>query len=256
MTKEPVIRVFCSIETLDLFQIDQIYRESSLENARSWYPDLPLHEALQKYEQGHHDYLVEHFFSDGGLLMLLESGGHYLCALRLYLQEPERYFIEALETRPDERQKGYAKLLMQEMMLYLHEHCDFCTVRSHVSKRNLASLRTHASVGFHAETDYVMEDGIRDGSRLCLFWDNSQFSRISRFEKIMEHLSDPDARKSIPEEVFRWELSCLVNYYSGHLWRRDYEADEKGMFPQRLKRGVLSQDAIYDLLSEYEELLH
>ena len=37
-------------------------------------------------------------------------------------------------------------------------------------------------------------------------------------------------------------------YYSD--WRKDYEADEAGKLPADLKRGVLSEDALYDLLTD------
>ena len=45
----------------------------------------------------------------------------------------------------------------------------------------------------------------------------------------------------------------LEAYYTGGVWLGDYEADEKGAWPADLKRGVLSQDAVYDLLSALEE---
>ena len=38
-------------------------------------------------------------------------------------------------------------------------------------------------------------------------------------------------------------------------WLRDYEADERGELPVGLKRGVLSQDALYDLLTSVREVL-
>ena len=254
MMGDPVFLVYCSGDDLDYAQLDQVYLESSLENASSWHPELTPEDALAKYERGHHAYLENEFFPQGGMLMLLKQE-HYVCALRLYPLEADRFYIEALETRPDARNRGYAKMLLQEMTLYLTERSCVCTVRSHVSKRNLASLRAHASAGFHAETDYVMEDGVRDGSRVSLLWDNAQLSRISRFEKIYDHLAAPDAIETIPEDQFRAELSCLDQYYSSRLWRIDFEADEKGILPQRLKRGVLSEDAIYLLLTEYQELL-
>jgi len=46
------------------------------------------------------------------------------------------------------------------------------------------------------------------------------------------------------------KLRILDDYYTSGQWREDYEADEKGLWPEDLKRGVLSQDALYDLLSE------
>lgn len=46
------------------------------------------------------------------------------------------------------------------------------------------------------------------------------------------------------------KLRMLENYYTSGQWRDDYEADEQGLLPDDLKRGILSQDALYDLLTE------
>ena len=42
----------------------------------------------------------------------------------------------------------------------------------------------------------------------------------------------------------------LRDYYSGGQWLRDYEAEERGELPADLKRGVLSQDGLWNLLEE------
>lgn len=42
----------------------------------------------------------------------------------------------------------------------------------------------------------------------------------------------------------------LKNYYENGLWQSDYETDERGEIPKSLKRGVLSQDGLYDLLEK------
>ena len=52
----------------------------------------------------------------------------------------------------------------------------------------------------------------------------------------------------------REDVEALSDYYENGCWRQDYEADEAGALPENLKRGVLSQDALYDLLAEYEAL--
>lgn len=46
----------------------------------------------------------------------------------------------------------------------------------------------------------------------------------------------------------------LEEYYDSGDWRADFEADEAGLVPEDLKRGVLSEDALYDLLTEHEEV--
>jgi hypothetical protein len=38
------------------------------------------------------------------------------------------------------------------------------------------------------------------------------------------------------------------------LWKLDYAADEAGKLPPDLKRGVLSEDGIWNLLSDYREI--
>ncbi len=45
-------------------------------------------------------------------------------------------------------------------------------------------------------------------------------------------------------------LNELAAYYDNGLWLLDYQADERGELPSELKRGVLSEDGLYNLLSD------
>jgi len=49
-------------------------------------------------------------------------------------------------------------------------------------------------------------------------------------------------------------LRALTAYYEDGRWRADFEADEKGLLPHDLKRGVLSEDTVYNLLTEIAAL--
>ena len=49
------------------------------------------------------------------------------------------------------------------------------------------------------------------------------------------------------------DLRALAAYMDSGDWLRDYEADEQGRIPKDLKRGVLSQDGLYNLLEEVRE---
>ncbi|KAG4107030.1 hypothetical protein H8356DRAFT_921623 [Neocallimastix lanati (nom. inval.)] len=49
------------------------------------------------------------------------------------------------------------------------------------------------------------------------------------------------------------DMKILSDYYSNE-WKQDYEADEEGKIPKDLKRGVLGQDTLYDLFSDYSQL--
>lgn len=47
-------------------------------------------------------------------------------------------------------------------------------------------------------------------------------------------------------------LASLTEYYEGGQWLKDYEADEQGLLPKGLKRGILAQDTLYDFLQGNE----
>ena len=51
------------------------------------------------------------------------------------------------------------------------------------------------------------------------------------------------------------DIKALEEYYSGDGWKEDLAADEAGLLPRDLKRGVLSEDGIYDMLSDNAELI-
>lgn len=80
--------------------------------------------------------------------------------------------------------------------------------------------------------------------------------RISRVREMEARLNrikdwlDGYVTQDIVEDV-----RLLSEYYQGPLWRSDFEADEAGGFPADLLRGVLSEDGIYNVLTEYEKLL-
>ena len=48
-------------------------------------------------------------------------------------------------------------------------------------------------------------------------------------------------------------LQELIECYENGQWLADYEADEVGLLPHNLKRGVLSEDGVYNLLFEIEQ---
>ena len=49
-------------------------------------------------------------------------------------------------------------------------------------------------------------------------------------------------------------LSELKAYYASEDWLRDYADDEAGKLPKDLKRGVLSEDGIWNMISDCHEL--
>ena len=53
----------------------------------------------------------------------------------------------------------------------------------------------------------------------------------------------------------RENFGVLQEYMDSGQWLKDYEEDEKGKLPARLKRGVLSEDGLYNLLADARNLL-
>lgn len=88
-------------------------------------------------------------------------------------------------------------------------------------------------------------------------YNTEAIARIRQMEQYMDELLDvlkrnPEAIKN-DEEVNK-KIKVLTDYMDGGQWLSDYEADERGELPADLKRGVLSQDALYNLLCEIEEI--
>ena len=61
----------------------------------------------------------------------------------------------------------------------------------------------------------------------------------------MEALYD----RALAGEATAEEIAALESYYAGD-WKADFELDEAGLLPANLKRGVLSEDGLYNLLEE------
>ena len=49
-------------------------------------------------------------------------------------------------------------------------------------------------------------------------------------------------------------IATLEKYYASDEWKQDFADDEAGLLPADLKRGVLSEDGIYNLVEQYHEL--
>ena len=82
--------------------------------------------------------------------------------------------------------------------------------------------------------------------------------RISQMEEILDRALSvmAELEKNLSElESLQPHIQKLEAYYTGKDWKADFRLDEQGKLPQDLKRGVLSEDAVYDLLEKNRELL-
>ena len=55
-------------------------------------------------------------------------------------------------------------------------------------------------------------------------------------------------------EAVQEDIAELERYYGSEVWKQDYADDEAGRLPTDLKRGVLSEDGIWNLLEDVCEL--
>lgn len=85
---------------------------------------------------------------------------------------------------------------------------------------------------------------------------NSYEKVIARVKQMEQYMDDVlEVLKNCPETIkknenIRIKIKELENYQESGQWLFDYECDERGGLPADLKRGILSQDMLYDLLCD------
>ena len=88
--------------------------------------------------------------------------------------------------------------------------------------------------------------------------DNKQ--QLARIRLMERHLNRATAAVKRLEAAFdKWEdaqeaIAALEEYYGSDLWKQDLADDEAGRLPADLKRGVLSEDGIWNLLTDARDL--
>ena len=84
---------------------------------------------------------------------------------------------------------------------------------------------------------------------------DAAIERIARMERLFNEAAaamaaGADVRS---DAALAHALQTLGAYMDGGQWLSDYELDGRGELPQALRRGVLSEDGLYNLLTEAEE---
>ncbi|MBQ3064623.1 MAG: DUF4298 domain-containing protein [Clostridia bacterium] len=83
-----------------------------------------------------------------------------------------------------------------------------------------------------------------------------QIERVSYMENcyillLNAYRADPD---SIFEDLcLRYAWNALNDYYKNGQWMEDFLCDERREFPNYLKRGILSEDTLYNFFCDMEE---
>ncbi len=151
-----MLTVATSLRQLNWAQLMALYEEGNRENGEDLYPNRPPEQQLFLAEQDFYDYLRGEFFSQpGDRYCLWTVDGTYVSALRLQNYQ-DGLLLEALETHPGHRGRGYAKRLIRAVL----ETVEGQRVYSHISPRNGPSLAVHKACGFEKILNHsVYADG-------------------------------------------------------------------------------------------------
>lgn len=85
----------------------------------------------------------------------------------------------------------------------------------------------------------------------------NQIERIREMELRMERVAKTVEELMTALSHFKAlddDLEVLDQYYGSDEWKQDLAADDAGRLPRDLKRGVLSEDGLWNLLSEVREM--
>lgn len=82
--------------------------------------------------------------------------------------------------------------------------------------------------------------------------------RVTKMEQYLD--ASADALNKLEAALETYEAAeekyyALEQYYGSVLWMNDYEEDEAGKLPADLKRGVLSEDTVYDLITQHRDIM-
>ena len=111
------------------------------------------------------------------------------------------------------------------------------------------------------------EDSLSDEEALQFVFDRIEEAKIwipdyeivnhyrAKKSQFRKRLAGENVPQKIEEyQAFQSEIQKLEAYYTSQQWKDDYAMDEAGIFPEKLKRGVLSQNGIWNLLERNREL--
>lgn len=79
--------------------------------------------------------------------------------------------------------------------------------------------------------------------------------RIKELESVFDEVSKTLKEEPIKlnDTEYQNKIKILVDYLDSGMWLKDYELDEKGLIDQSVKRGILSEDGLYNLIFDIQE---
>ena len=154
MSNEMILQIH-NVQDMNFEKLMCVYEEGNRENGQFFYFRESESEQLRLAMQDFYDYLQEDFFrKKDAQYWILQVDMCYASALRT---EPyqDGYLLQALETAPDMRRRGYAGRLVEFVLAEMRKKSNM-PVYSHVSKGNLPSLAVHVRCGFAKVLDHAV----------------------------------------------------------------------------------------------------
>ena len=84
-----------------------------------------------------------------------------------------------------------------------------------------------------------------------------QIERIEKMERFLDRASQAVIHLSAALDEYadvQDALRQLSDYYGSDAWKHDFANDSAGRLPLYMKRGVLSEDAVWNLLEDVRDL--
>lgn len=127
--------------------INEVYVETCYELAeRKCSSDTEISYAIDKEKEYYAKYLEQYFEGDNNFYYVLEHNDKWISAARVS-KTKDYYYLEALETNPDCRRKGYGIYLLQEIIKNLEKNEEII-LKCNVGKYNRASIELHKKCGY------------------------------------------------------------------------------------------------------------
>lgn len=153
-----MLEIVHSLDKLPFGELMSVYEEGNRKNGAERYPKRSANLQLLEAEQDFYAYLKCFFKQEDSFYVLWRSEGVLTSALRI---EPyqDGWLLAALETKPVQRDQGYAKALVKELLSYM-EQTERLPLYSHIGKDNVPSQKVHITCGFQEKLHYsVYADG-------------------------------------------------------------------------------------------------
>ena len=84
-----------------------------------------------------------------------------------------------------------------------------------------------------------------------------QIDRINKYEYILNNSNQiiKNLEKTINDlNNIQSDIKSLNDYYGSSEWYQDIDDDKLGLLPKDINKGILSEDAIYNLLMNNKEI--